>query len=593
MRKSIFILVLVILSMLVISCNKPVPLKIKTPVVTPIGGTYIQAQNVTITCETAEAQIRYTLDGSEPSSSSSLYTGAINISSSATLTAKAFKTGWTDSDAVSQVYTITKKVQSPVVTPIGGTYIQAQNVTITCETPGAEIRYTLDETDPSTSSTLYTGAINISSSATLTAKAFKEGLDDSETVTHKYDLSFQLKLSKTFGGIDYDYILNTIQTSDGGYIAVGSTRSNDGDISGNHGNEDGWIIKVDSNGNKVWSKCLGGSGDDSFFKIIETADGGFMIVGVTIATSGDFTSNGSSFNGLMIKLSSTGEKVWAKTFGGSYTDYLWDVVQTADNGYIAVGYTSSSDGDIQGFQGINDGWIIKVDSNGNKLWSKTFGGTSGDFLYGIVKTSDDGYVAAGKTYSTGGDILDSHGKWDGWIIKINSIGEKVWSKCFGGSSTDYLNSIATTSDGGFIAVGETESNDGDLSGNHGQWDGWIIKINSTGQKVWAETYGESGKDYLTDVIQTSDGGYMASGYTLSTDGIFSDNHGGQDAWIVKINSTGNKTWSKCFGGTAEDRFKGIIKTSDNSYVAVGNTESSDGDLQVNLGRRDGWILKLE
>ena len=593
MRKGIVFLLLVFLSMLMVSCNKPVPLKIKTPVVNPVGGTYTQAQNVTITCETPSVEIRYTLDGSEPSTSSTLYNGTINITSSATLTAKAFKTGWTDSDAVSHIYDITGKVKTPVVNPVGGTYTDAQNVTITCETPDAQIRYTLDETEPSTSSALYTGAINITSSATLKAKAFKAGLTGSDTVTHEYNLLYQLKLSKTFGGSDYDYLSSTIQTSDGGYIAVGSTRSNDGDISGHHGAEDGWIIKVDSDGNKVWSNCLGGSGNDAFFKIIETADGGFMIVGVTMATNGDFTDEGSSFDGLMIKLSSTGEKVWAKTFGGLYTDYLWDVVQTSDNGYIAVGHTASNDGDIQGFQGINDGWIIKVDSNGNKLWSKCFGGTSGDYLYSIVKTSDNGYVAAGKTYSYGGDILDNHGKWDGWIIKINSTGEKVWSKCFGGSSTDYLNNIATTSDGGFIAVGETESNDGDLSGNHGQWDGWIIKINSTGQKVWAETYGESGKDYLTDIIQASDGGYMASGYTLSTNGIFSDTHGGQDAWMIKINSTGNQIWSKCFGGTAEDRLKNIIKTNDDGYIAVGSTESVDGDVQVNRGRRDGWIIKLK
>jgi len=247
-----------------------------------------------------------------------------------------------------------------VVTPVGGTYIQAQNVTITCETAEAQIRYTLDGSEPSTSSSLYTGAINISSSATLTAKAFKEGLDDSETVTHKYDLSFQLKLSKTFGGSDYDCLLNTIQTSDGGYIAVGSTRSNDGDISGNHGNEDGWIIKINS----------------------------------------------------------TGQKVWAETYGESGKDYLTDVIQTSDGNYMASGYTLSIDGIFSDNHGGQDAWIVKIDSTGNKTWSKCFGGSDEDRFKSIIKTNDNGYMAVGNTKSTDGDVSDYHNNNDGWILKL-------------------------------------------------------------------------------------------------------------------------------------------------------------------------------
>ncbi|HOT31366.1 MAG TPA: chitobiase/beta-hexosaminidase C-terminal domain-containing protein [Petrotogaceae bacterium] len=164
------------------------------------------------------------------------------------------------------------------------------------------MRYTLDGSEPSSSSSLYTGAINISSSATLTAKAFKEGLDDSETVTHECDLSFQLKLSKTFGGSDYDCLLNTIQTSDGGYIAVGSTRSNDGDILDKHDQWDGWIIKINSIGEKVWSKCFGGSDEDRFKSIIKTNDNGYMAVGNTKSNDGDVSGYHSNRDGWILKL---------------------------------------------------------------------------------------------------------------------------------------------------------------------------------------------------------------------------------------------------------------------------------------------------
>jgi len=220
MRKGIVFLLLVFLSMLMVSCNKPVPLKIKTPVVNPVGGTYTQAQNVTITCETPSAEIRYTLDGSEPSKSSTLYNGTINITSSATLTAKAFKTGWTDSDAV----------------------------------------------------------------------------------TNNYKLLFQLILTKCIGGAENDKLISIIQTSDGGYVAVGVTESNNGDISDNHGSKDGWIIKINEVGNKVWSKCFGGNSLDSLWDLIQITDGGYIAVGLTGSTDGDTSGNHGKDDGWIIKL---------------------------------------------------------------------------------------------------------------------------------------------------------------------------------------------------------------------------------------------------------------------------------------------------
>jgi|GEM_PF-2495780 len=596
MRKSIFILVLVILSMLVISCNKPVPLKVKTPVVTPVGGVYTTAQNVSITCETPGAEIRYTLDGSQPSLSSTLYTGAINISSSATLTVKAFKAGWTDSDTVSQAYNITEKVQSPVITPAGGTYTTAQTVSITCATPDAQIRYTLDETEPSTSSSLYTGAINISSSKILKARAFKHGWVESDIVTQTYTFSVSLALSKCFGGIYNDYLNSIIQTSDGGYMAVGDMNSTDGDFSANHGDYDGWIIKVDSNGNKLWIKCFGGNSTDLLRSIIQTSDGGCIAVGYTKSSDGDLSGSRDSLDGWIIKLDSNGNKLWSNCFGGSGNDYLNIIVQTADGGYIAAGETLSSDGDFSEHHGgYTDGWIIKLDSNGNKLWSKCFGGSDDDSLKGIIQLSDGGYIAIGSTMSTNGEFSEHNGgRTDGWIIKVSSAGNKLWSKCFGGNGNDYLSNITQTSDGGYIAAGETSSTDGDFSGNHsGKTDGCMIKFDAADNKVWSKCFGGTDYDSLTDIIQTIDGGYMASGYAKSNDGDVSDSHGDYDGWIIKVNSSGNKEWSKCFGGSNIDYLYKLLQTSDNGFCTVGYTKSNDGDVSGYHSNRDGWILKLE
>jgi len=555
-------------------------LKVQSPVMDPVGGTYTDAQNVTITCATSGAEIRYTLDGSEPSKSSTLYTGAINISNPTTIKAKAFKLNWTDSDTVSQAYTL--KVQSPVMDPVGGTYTDAQNVTITCATSGAEIRYTLDGSEPSTSSTLYTGAINISNPTTIKAKAFKPGWTESDTVSHVYKFFLKMRLSKCFGGTDYDYLYNVIQTNDGGYLAVGYTNSKNGDVSSNHGKRDGWLIKVDSTGNTIWSKAFGGTGTDYLCIVRQTDDNGYVAVGYTASNDGDISGNHGGYDGWIIKIDSNGNTIWSKAFGGTGDDSLQSIIIASDGGYLAVGHTVSNDGDISDNHGNGDGWIVKVDATGTKVWSKCFGGFGAEKLNSIYQTSDGGYVAVGYTLSN-----------DGWIIKVDSSGNLLWSKAFGGSSSDILYNVIQTDDGGYIAVGNTYSNNGDISGNHGGYEGWIIKVDSSGNLLWSKVFGGTSAEQLNSIYQSDDGGYIAVGYAYSNDGDISGNHGNGDGWILKVDETGNKEWSEVFGGTNYDSFDSIIKTSNGEYITVGYTESNDGDVSGNHGNGDGWIVKFK
>ncbi|HPO26412.1 MAG TPA: chitobiase/beta-hexosaminidase C-terminal domain-containing protein [Petrotogaceae bacterium] len=511
MRKSIVLLVSIMLTLLLASCSKPVPLKILNPVVTPAGGSYAVAQNVTVTCPTADVQIRYTLDGTEPTNLSDLYTAPINLPSSKTLKVKAFKSGWTDSD----------------------------------------------------------------------------------TVTHTYYLPLQLTLSKCWGGTGSDALYDIAKTSDSGSIAAGATLSTDGDTSGNHGKTDGWIIKTDADGIKVWSKVFGGSEDDFFNRILQTSDGGYIAVGRTTSNNGDISGNQGNFDGWIIKVDASGNKLWSKCFGGSEDDFFNRIIQTADGGYIVVGFTGSNNGDISGNQGNFDGWIIKIDASGNKLWSKCFGGTDFDYLYSIVQTSDSGYVVVGETESNNGDISDNHGVSDGWLMKVDATGNKVWSKVFGGTKADDLKDIIQTSDGGYIAVGKAISTDGDILGNLGNSDGWIIKFNSAGDKVWSKVFGGSDYDYLYSIVQSSDGGYIAVGDTKSNNGDISANHGDRDGWIIKTDADGIKLWSKVFGGSGTDILFDIAWISDFVYITAGQTQSTDGDISDHKGNSDGWISKFQ
>ncbi|MBM7560374.1 Ig-like domain-containing protein [Marinitoga litoralis] len=234
---------------------------------------------------------------------------------------------------------------------------------------------------------------------------------------------------------------------------------------------------------------------------------------------------------------------WQKTFGGSDLDSAHSIEQTTDGGFIVAGYTKSNDGDVTGNHGLYsyDYWIIKLDENGNLEWQKTFGGSDSDSAHSIEQTTDGGFIVAGYTKSNDGDVTGNHGGADYWIIKLDSNGNLEWQKTFGGSNWDYAQSIEQTTDGGFIVAGYTWSNDGDVTGNHGlySYDYWIIKLDENGNLEWQKTFGGSDSDSAHSIEQTTDGGFIVAGSTRSYDGDVTGDKGDYDYWIIKLDESGN------------------------------------------------------
>jgi hypothetical protein len=282
---------------------------------------------------------------------------------------------------------------------------------------------------------------------------------------------------------------------------------------------------------------------------------------------------------------------WQKSYGGSHQDLPFCIQQTNDGGYITAGYTLSTDGNITINHGDADFWIVKTNSNGVIEWQKTFGGTDYEYAFDIVQTSDNGYIVAGYTASNNGDITLNRGITDYWIVKLNATGTLQWQKTYGGSSIDYAYSIKQASDGGYILLGETLSNNGNVSLNHGSFDIWILKLNSSGTIQWSKTYGGSGSDYASMISLTTDGGYIIAGNTYSNDGDVSGYHNDKDFWFVKINSTGIIQWQKVIGGSQWDFLKAVEQTSDGGYIGVGQSLSNDGD-HISPANSQGWVVKL-
>jgi hypothetical protein len=278
--------------------------------------------------------------------------------------------------------------------------------------------------------------------------------------------------------------------------------------------------------------------------------------------------------------------------GGSSDEWASSIQQTFDGGYIVAGYTYSNDGDVSGNHGNRDGWVVKLDASGSLLWQKCLGGNSSDWARSIQQTSDGGYIVAGETHSNDGDVSGHHGNGDGWVVKLDASGNLLWQKCLGGSSYDSVSSIQQTSDGGYIVAGSTYSNDGDVSGNHGNDDSWVVKLDASGNLLWQKCLGGSNWDYAESIQQTSDGGYIVAGITFSNDGDVSGYHGEGDGWIVKLDASGNLLWQKCLGGSYREWAYSIQQTSDGGYIVAGYTNSNDGDVSGNHGGEDGWVVKL-
>lgn len=356
--------------------------------------------------------------------------------------------------------------------------------------------------------------------------------------------------TKCYGGPGSDKGSEIQLTSDGGYIITGRTGSFGA------GAQDAYLIKTDANGDTLWTKTYGGADWDYAYSVKQTTDGGFIVAG----GSKSFSSGGD-YDVYLIKTDANGDTLWTRTYGGTDTEYGSSVQLTSDGSYIIIGVTMSFGA------GDRDFYLIKTDANGDTLWTKTYGGTDSDEGYSVQLTSDGGYIIVGETCSYGIPT----GSADVWLIKTDANGNILWSQNYGGSLTDFGNSVQLTSDGGYIIAAGT------WSYGAGYTDAYLIKTDISGNSLWTQTYGNSFYDTAYSIQQTADGGYIFTG-----DYGYADYT--NDVWLVKTDVSGNTIWQETYGeasGWNYDSGASIQITSDNNYIIAGQTYSyGAGDWDV-------------
>ena len=403
----------------------------------------------------------------------------------------------------------------------------------------------------------------------------------------------ELEWQQCLGGSGYDEAFAIEPTTDGGYIAAGSTTSINGNVSGNHGASDIWVVKLTRTGEMVWQHCLGGSEDEYAYAVLQTADGGYLVAGTASSNDGDVSGLHGANDAWVVKLSGSGELVWQRCLGGTDYDGAYAVERATDGGYVVAGSTRSTDGDVSGNHGGSDMWAVRLTDAGETAWQHCLGGTGDESADSVQSTVDGGYIVSGSTDSNSGDVSGNHGGDDAWVVKLSGSGALAWQRCLGGTKHDYAYVAQETADGGYILIGGAQSADGDVEGNHGDFDTWVVKLDGVGVPAWQSCLGGSRYEEAFAVQQTADGGYLVASDTYSNDGDVRGNHGDRDIWLVLLTGSGETAWQRCLGGTAEDWVgAGALVATDGGYVLAGATASNDGDVGGNHGGFDAWIVRL-
>ncbi len=412
-----------------------------------------------------------------------------------------------------------------------------------------------------------------------------------------------IEFQRCFGGSLVENLGGVTMNSNGGFVFAGGSTSSDGQVTGQHNSiGDFWIVNMDSTGNLLWESCFGGSDFEFANSIAPSIDGGSVSCGLTYSNDGDVIGNHGSVDAWLIKLDSLGNLEWKRCYGGSKGDFAFSIINTFDQGYLMGGFSTSIDGDVPGNHRPNpppggetsDVWLLKLDSLGDIQWSKNYGSMGDEVVYSVIQTSDSGYAFLAVTASVGGDVTCGHGYKDYWLCKIDKNGNLIWNNCFGGTAEDQGYSLKQTLDQGFILAGMTSSHDGDVSFNHDTSfaDIWVVKTDQFGNLEWEKSLGGTSLDEGKSVIILPDSTYLIGSSVLSTDGDVIGNHGSSDFYLANINQSGQLVWSKCYGGAGADWNTGLIEAGLNNWLMIGYTSSNNGDVSGNHGSDDYWAIKL-
>lgn len=391
------------------------------------------------------------------------------------------------------------------------------------------------------------------------------------------------------GGSGADWAQDIEHTRDGGFVIVGWTTSRDGDVGENYGSYDIWLVKIDPFGHIDWEQNYGGSQQDRAYSVLQTEDGGYIILGDSNSSDGDVPDNKGRSDVYIIKTTSSGAIDWQRTYGGSGFDFGHSIITTEDNGYLVVGTTQSDDGDVQQNYGSRDVWVLKLNAFGILQWEQNYGGSGIDQGTRAIQLPDETYAILGHTNSEDGDVTQPKGEFDSWLLNIGTAGQIIWQKTYGNEFANWGEDLLLAEDDNIVFVGQSFFGSTDYDNNKKGFDISITKVDLAGDILWENFIDRTVGDDAREIVSHNEGFFVVGDVNLEPDA----DRGNFNLAGFELDSEGNVTCEGVYGGSDLDFGFAVTEVTDGGYVLAGITESSDGDVQdYNGGDSDFWLVKV-
>jgi hypothetical protein len=405
-----------------------------------------------------------------------------------------------------------------------------------------------------------------------------------------------IQWQRSFGSTNEDHVLGAVQTNDNGYIVAGISVNSAGDSAsiGNHGDLDGLVIKVDSSGNVIWKKFFGGSDREDINGIKQTVDGNYIVYGTTQSTNGDLSQNTLPYAQWLLKINDNGDIIWSKTIQVNFEYSSYGLTTLSTGEFLLIGTIYWNDTTFNNTLSY-DMTAVLLDSTCNVIWQNMYGGSSIEQGFKCLEANDGTLMLAGINYSNNNECTSNHGIADIWAVNIDHSGNLLWQKSVGGVDSEESIGIVQDANDNYYIAGFAQSNSFDVSGNHGNKDIWLVKLSPTGTFLKQKCLGGIYTDIASEIAINQAGNLIVSGNTGSSDGDVTFNHGNSDFWVLELDTAFNILWEKCYGGTSYETSYSIIPTNDGGNLVVGGSRSLDGDVTghtPNVTSNDFWVVKL-
>ena len=367
--------------------------------------------------------------------------------------------------------------------------------------------------------------------------------------------------TRVYGGTADDWSYDIVQADDGNYVLAGSTKS----FGANPTTGNAHILKIDDNGDTLWTKAYGGTSGEDVDAVQQTGDGGYILAGYTSSTG----AGGADF--YLLKLDADGNEEWSRAYGGSSHEEARALQQTDDGGYVIAGYTRSFGDNVPTFENF---YVVKTDADGDTLWTRAYGGAGAEIAYGIEQNADGEYYVAGYTASYGSGGLDA------WLVKLNANGDTIWTRTYGGLGPEEAAALTPTSDGGYALAGVSSSF------TPGIKECYLVKVDAEGTSQWSRHYGGADHDQAYSVEQTYDGGFILVGTTKSYGpGVPAQNN----YYFVRTDTDGDTLWTMVFGGTGNELASAVRQVTGGGYIVAGYTRS----YGIGAPNANAYVIRLE